>query len=46
MLTRNDKTTTKNNRGVEKACWKHEGCEIEDENFLFSSNKRHQNVED
>jgi hypothetical protein len=26
MLTRNDKMTTRNNRGVEKACWKHQGC--------------------
>jgi hypothetical protein len=26
MLTRNGKMTTKNNKGVEKAHWKHQGC--------------------
>jgi hypothetical protein len=46
MLTRNDKMTTRNNRSVEKAHWKHQKCEVKHENFLFLGNRRHQNLED
>jgi hypothetical protein len=41
MLTKNEKMTTRNNKGAEQTHWKHQGYE----NFLFSSNRKHQNLE-
>jgi len=38
MLTRNNKITS-SNRGVEIAHWKHEGCYVGHENFLFPTIK-------
>jgi hypothetical protein len=44
MLTKNDKMTTRNNKGVEKACWKHQGVTL-NMIFFFSSNRWHQKIE-
>jgi hypothetical protein len=38
MSTRNNKITS-SNRGVEKAHWKHQGCYVGHENFLFPTIK-------
>jgi hypothetical protein len=38
MQTRNDKITS-SKRGVEKAHWKHQGCYVGHENFLFPTIK-------
>jgi hypothetical protein len=38
MQTRNDKIT-RSKRGVEKAHWKHQGCSVGHENFLFPTIK-------
>jgi hypothetical protein len=38
MLTRNNKITS-SKRGVEKAHWKHQGCYVGHETFLFPTIK-------